>query len=159
MLKKGNVFTVSTVLSPALKAPYIICIKTNPTIKLISNACMLIQWNGKNILTDPWIIGPAIYGAWVHYPPIKLDIKDITKIDFILISHEHSDHFNEQTLSLLDKDTPIYFPNYKMDRLEKRIRKLGFSNIFSPQSEKITNLTDDIKLIFFNHNYIIWTYK
>ena len=127
-------------------------IKNNPTIKLISNACMLIQWNGKNILTDPWIIGPAIYGAWVHYPPIKLDIKDIPKIDFILISHEHSDHFNEQTLSLLDKDTPIYFPNYKMDRLEKRIRKLGFSNIFSPQSEKITNLTDDIKLIFFNSN-------
>ena len=124
--------------------------KINPTIKLISNACMLIQWNGKNILTDPWIVGPAIYGAWVHYPPIKLDIKDLPKIDFILISHEHSDHFNEKTLSLLDKDIPIYFPDYKMDRLEQRIRKLGFSNVYSAESEQITNLTDDIKLIFFN---------
>ena len=34
--------------------------KKFPKITLVSNACLLIEWNGKNILTDPWIIGPAI---------------------------------------------------------------------------------------------------
>jgi len=126
--------------------------KIFPKITLISNACLLIEWNGKNILTDPWIIGPAIYGSWIHYPPNKLKIQDLPKIDFIVISHEHTDHFNEKTLSLLNKDIPIYVPHYKIGRLAERLRKLEFKNIFSIPSEKILDLKDDIKLMFFKSN-------
>jgi CMP-N-acetylneuraminate monooxygenase len=123
--------------------------KILPKITLVSNACLLIEWNGVNILTDPWIEGPAIYGSWVHYPPTKFRVKDLPKIDFILISHEHSDHFSEQTMSLLNKDIPVYVPHYKTGRFAQRVKNLGFNNVFSSNSEEIINLTDDIKLIFF----------
>ena len=123
--------------------------KLLPKITLVSNACLLIEWNGVNILTDPWIEGPAIYGSWVHYPPIKFRVKDLPKIDFILISHEHSDHFNEQTMSLLNKDIPVYVPHYKTGRFAQRVKNLGFNNVFSSNPEEIINLTNDIKLIFF----------
>jgi CMP-N-acetylneuraminate monooxygenase len=126
--------------------------KIFPKITLVSNACLLIEWNGKNILTDPWIVGPAIYGSWIHYPPTELKIMDLPKIDFIIISHEHTDHFNEKTLSLMNKDIPIYVPHYKIGRLAQRAKNLGFNNIFSIPSEKIINLNDDMKLIFFKPN-------
>ena len=45
-----------------------------PKITLVSNACLLIQWNGFNLLTDPWIEGPAIFGSWEHYPPSDIGI-------------------------------------------------------------------------------------
>ena len=126
--------------------------KKFPKITLVSNACLLIEWNGKNILTDPWIIGPAIYGSWVHYPPIELKLQDLPKIDFIVISHEHTDHFNEKTLSLMDKDIPVYVPHYKIGRLAERAKKLGFNNVSSVPSEKIIDLKNNIKLIFFKSN-------
>ena len=126
--------------------------KIIPKITLVSNACLLIEWNGKNILTDPWIEGPAVYASWIHYPPTKLQVKDLPKIDFILISHEHSDHFNEKTLSLMNKDIHVYVPHNKTGRLEQRAKNLGFNNVFSIPSEEATNLTDDIKLIFFKSN-------
>ena len=40
--------------------------KIAPKITLVSNACMLIQWDGFNILTDPWIEGKSIFGAWIR---------------------------------------------------------------------------------------------
>jgi len=128
--------------------------KIFPKITLVSNACLLIEWNGKNILTDPWIVGPAIYGSWVHYPPTKLNLQDLPKIDYIVISHEHTDHFNEKTLSLLNKEIPIYVPHYKIGRLAQKAKKLGFNNVFSISPETIINLEDEIKLIFFNTNNI-----
>lgn len=126
--------------------------KIFPKINLISNACLLIEWNGKNILTDPWIMGPALYGSWIPYPPTELKLNDLPKIDFIIISHEHSDHFNEKTLSLMNKDIPIYVPHFNNGRLAQRAKKLGFNNVFSINSDKIEDLNHDIKLIFFYSN-------
>ena len=126
--------------------------KIFPKITLVSNACLLIESDGKVILTDPWIIGPALYGSWIQYPPTTLKLKDLPKLDFIIISHEHSDHFNEKTLSMMDKNIPIYLPHYDNGRLSERVKKLGFKNVFSVASDKIVSLSDNIKLIFFYSN-------
>ena len=123
--------------------------KIPPKITVVGSASLLIQWNGFNILTDPWIEGSAVFDSWINYPPSGISVSSLPKIDAIWISHEHSDHFNENTLSLIDKSTKIYVPDFDDCRLEKLVRKLGFKNITSMASGKLFSLSDKINAVSF----------
>jgi len=120
-----------------------------PKITVVSNACLLIEWNGFNLLTDPWIEGPALFGAWEQYPPSNISINDLPAIDAIWITHEHTDHLNPPTLKSLKKDIPVYVPDFNNGRLAKIIEKLGFSNVVSVKSLEQISFTDDIHAISF----------
>jgi L-ascorbate metabolism protein UlaG (beta-lactamase superfamily) len=80
--------------------------KNRMSFTWIGHASVLIQLDGKNILTDPiWsercspisFIGPKRYTN----PGIKLD--ELPPIDIIVISHNHYDHMDLPTLKELDK--------------------------------------------------------
>jgi CMP-N-acetylneuraminate monooxygenase len=120
--------------------------KISPKITLVSNACMLIQWDGFNILTDPWIEGNSLFGAWVPYPPSDIKIKDLPKIDAIWITHEHSDHLHPHSLSFFDKNIPIYVPHFNTGRLSKILKKIGFKNITSVKPVQPCTLSKDIEI-------------
>lgn len=73
-------------------------------ITFVNHATFLIQRQGLNILTDPsWskragpfnLIGPAR----VRLPGVKFD--DLPHIDLVLISHNHYDHLDLETLERL----------------------------------------------------------
>jgi L-ascorbate metabolism protein UlaG (beta-lactamase superfamily) len=76
----------------------------------VGHATMLVQTRGLNILTDPiWsdvagpfgLLGPRRVAA----PGIRL--RDLPKIDVILVSHNHYDHMDVATLKTLwDRDRP-----------------------------------------------------
>lgn len=75
-------------------------------LSFINHSTFLIQFNGLNILTDPvyslrtspvqWI-GPKR----VRKPGVKF--KDLPKIDVVIISHNHYDHMDVDTLQRLEK--------------------------------------------------------
>jgi len=72
----------------------------------VGHATVLIQAGGVNILTDPvWsdVVSPVppIGPRRVAQPGIRFD--DLPKIDIILISHNHYDHFDLPTLTKLWK--------------------------------------------------------
>jgi len=123
--------------------------KILPKITVVGSASLLIEWNGFNILTDPWIEGPAAHDSWINYPPSGMSVSSLPKIDAIWISHEHTDHFNEYTLSLIDKSIKIYVPDFDDCRLEKLARKLGFKNITSMAHGKLFSLSDKINAVSF----------
>lgn len=123
--------------------------KIPPKITVVGSASLLIQWNDFNILTDPWIEGSAVFDSWINYPPSNMSISSLPKIDAIWISHEHSDHFNEYTLSLIDKSIKIYVPDFDDCRLEKLVRKLGFKNIISMHPGELYSLSDKINAVSF----------
>lgn len=118
--------------------------KIAPKITLVSNACLLIQWKGFNLLTDPWIEGKSLFGAWINYPQSGIRVKDLPKIDAIWITHGHSDHLHPYTLNLFDKETPIYVPHFADGRLHKKLKKLGFKNVTSVKSSEPIKLRNDI---------------
>jgi CMP-N-acetylneuraminate monooxygenase len=120
-----------------------------PKISLISNACMLIEWKGKKLLTDPWIEGPAIFGSWIQYPPNDIKVKQLPKIDAIWISHEHSDHLHPNTLAKFDKNIPVYVPEIQDDRLGKIIKKIGFKDVISMPSFQSFKIADTIEATSF----------
>jgi L-ascorbate metabolism protein UlaG (beta-lactamase superfamily) len=72
----------------------------------VNHATFLIQIPGGNILTDPVWSERASPFRWigpkrVRKPGVKLD--DLPKIDLILISHNHYDHLDIDTLETLNK--------------------------------------------------------
>lgn len=75
----------------------------------INHSSFLVKINGYNFLTDPvWskkcspfkLFGPSR----LHHPPIE--IENLPKIDFVLISHNHYDHLDKNSVKKLAKIFP-----------------------------------------------------
>ncbi len=75
----------------------------------VGHATVLLQTQGLNILTDPvWNdrAGPLGFGPKrVAAPGVRFE--DLPKIDLVLVSHNHYDHLDKQTLKRLwERDRP-----------------------------------------------------
>jgi L-ascorbate metabolism protein UlaG (beta-lactamase superfamily) len=80
-------------------------------VTFINHASFLIQADGLNILTDPIYSDRASPFQWagpkrVHRPGVAMD--DLPEIDVILVSHNHYDHLDVDTLKQLQarQDSP-----------------------------------------------------
>ena len=73
----------------------------------INHATMLIQIDGINILTDPILSERASIVSWAGPKRIRapgVAIKNLPRIDLILISHNHYDHLDLATLRQLSEN-------------------------------------------------------
>lgn len=90
---------------------------------LIGHATVLIQVNGINILTDPVYAQRSSPVSWagpkrVRRPAINFD--DLPIIDVVIISHNHYDHLDLETLKRLGKKfNPHFFVGLKNGKLLK----------------------------------------
>jgi|LULL01.1.fsa_nt_gb L-ascorbate metabolism protein UlaG (beta-lactamase superfamily) len=100
-------------------------------ITFVNHSTFLIQFEGINILTDPiWSerVSPV---SWlgpkrVHRPGIRFE--DLPPIDLVLISHNHYDHFDSETLKkLADQHDPAFLCPLGDG---PRLKALGAKNIF-----------------------------
>lgn len=73
-------------------------------VTFINHATVLIQTEGLNILTDPIWSERASPFTWAgpkrHRPP-GLPFEDLPPVDIVIISHNHYDHLDIQTLTKL----------------------------------------------------------
>jgi len=115
--------------------------------KFLGQACTLIETKNERILVDPWIVGPCNVNTWYTLRNKAATKKDIpTDIDYIYISHEHQDHFQEETLKEFDKKIPIYICKFPTERFYNEIVKLGFKNIIQLNSWKPEQLSNDLEI-------------
>lgn len=97
--------------------------KDSTHIYVINHATVLIQINGVNILTDPTYADRASPFSFAgpkraRMPGILFD--DLPKIDFVLISHNHYDHLNLETLKRLQtRDNPLILAGLGNQKLLK----------------------------------------
>jgi len=78
--------------------------RSQNTLTWIGHATVLLQLNGKNILTDPHFSKRASPVQWAGPPrvvPPGVAFEDLPQIDFVLISHDHYDSLDESTISRL----------------------------------------------------------
>jgi L-ascorbate metabolism protein UlaG (beta-lactamase superfamily) len=79
-------------------------------VTMIGHATMLIQVAGLNILTDPVWSERASFVQWLgplRVSPPGVSLQALPPIDLVLISHDHYDHLDTATLSLLNaRDRP-----------------------------------------------------
>ena len=79
-------------------------VKTGIRATYINHATILIQVDGLNILTDPiWSdrASPVTFAGPKRIRPPGVAISDLPDIDLILISHNHYDHLDTETLKQL----------------------------------------------------------
>jgi L-ascorbate metabolism protein UlaG (beta-lactamase superfamily) len=100
-------------------------------IRYYGHACVLVEWNGVSILTDPWI-GTRSLKSEVD----RLSYDDLPeKIDYVLITHGHHDHYVPETLLRLRRKigclvVPHNFGLFYTDpSLKLMSKRLGFKTV------------------------------
>ncbi|MCP5016029.1 MAG: MBL fold metallo-hydrolase [Ketobacter sp.] len=84
---------------------------TNSTVTWLGHSTFLIQHNGKALLTDPILsnrASPVSFAGPERLAPLVYQHADLPDIDWVVISHNHYDHLDEQTIQALGNN-PIYF--------------------------------------------------
>jgi L-ascorbate metabolism protein UlaG (beta-lactamase superfamily) len=74
------------------------------TLTWVGHATVLLQINGTNILTDPHFserTSPVQWAGPQRVAPLGLAIEDLPTIDIVVISHDHYDALDEQTIKRL----------------------------------------------------------
>ena len=129
---------------------------TNLTrITFVGHSTILIQTKDTNIITDP-MFGKYPRYLFFYRRSIKagLKIEDLPKINIILISHSHLDHFHVPSLKKLPKDALVFVPKGYF----KKLAKIGFSNIHELDgnnwdNETLNNNGTQIKLTAIKSNH------
>ena len=97
----------------------------------IGHAGLLVETAHGSIVCDPWF-EPAFFGSWFPFPrndrlPARV-AEAIRRPSFLYISHLHGDHLDETWLvENMPRLTPILLPDFPTQELERRLRRLGFS--------------------------------
>lgn len=135
-------------------------------------------WNQTRILSDVWLSDYAVWDLMWRNPTFKIDYNKIWKIDWIYLSHSHTDHIDPYTLielynlldykpTLLVPETIIYliplFQKYLHNPdiiILKNKEEIEFCGInlqgFVFDTDYITNEDDVMGLFISNHEEIIF---
>ncbi|MEP1443126.1 MAG: MBL fold metallo-hydrolase [Hyphomicrobiales bacterium] len=83
----------------------------NLAITMVGHATLLIQINGLNFLTDPIFTERASPFSFVgpkRIAPPGVSLEDLPKIDGVLLSHNHYDHLDKESLKwLVENHDPL----------------------------------------------------
>ncbi|KAI8935914.1 hypothetical protein NX059_007422 [Plenodomus lindquistii] len=86
---------------------------TNASLFFVGTATTILEWEGLRILTDPNFLhagdhvhlGPGVTSTRRTDPAI--DLEELPRIDVILLSHYHEDHFDKEVEEKMSKGIPI----------------------------------------------------
>ncbi|KYG67480.1 hydrolase [Bdellovibrio bacteriovorus] len=91
----------------------------------INHATHLIQLKGVNIITDPVFSERVSPFTWIGPKRVRrpgIELKDLPKIDVVLISHNHYDHMDEESIrELAKKFDPTFVVPLGNERLIKEM--------------------------------------
>lgn len=114
----------------------------------IGHATVLLRVGGLNIITDPVFsnrvgigLGLMTAGPTRLLAP-ALKIRELPRIDLILVSHAHFDHLDRPTLNRLSKQTPVITSQHNSDL----IRDLGFEDIQELEWGKCLEREEGLKI-------------
>ena len=82
-------------------------------VTFVNHSTFLIQINGINFLTDPvWAerVSPFTFAGPKRIRPPGIKFENLPKIDFVLVSHNHYDHMDVDTLERIhQRDKSIFY--------------------------------------------------
>ena len=112
--------------------------RSQKTLTWIGHASFLMQVDGINILTDPHLTkraSPVVFAGPSRTTPPGLDIDDLPEIDVIVISHNHYDHLDYQTILNITRkqinNQPLILVPLKLKKLlesfgARNVKELGW---------------------------------
>ncbi len=106
--------------------------RESETATFIGHATMLVQVGGLNVLTDPQFSDRAFMVQWAgpkRRTRLPLAIGDLPRIDVVVISHNHYDHLDLDSVLALNRQPggpPRFFVPLGVDRW---MREQGITNV------------------------------
>jgi L-ascorbate metabolism protein UlaG (beta-lactamase superfamily) len=88
----------------------------------IGHSTVLIEFDGVRVLTDPVLRGRIAH--LVRSAP-AVDVDAIAKVDLLLVSHLHPDHFDPGSLQLIDRAAHVVVPR----GARRAAARLGFAGV------------------------------
>ncbi|KAL4928027.1 MBL fold metallo-hydrolase [Aspergillus undulatus] len=88
------------------------------SIYFVGTATTIIEWQGVRIMTDPNFLhagdhvhlGPGVSSTRKTNPAV--DLHELPRIDLVLLSHYHGDHFDQHVEASLRRNLPIVTTNH-----------------------------------------------
>lgn len=107
-------------------------------VTFLGHAGLYIQTVHGSVLCDPWF-NPMYFASWFPFPSNEdVDLKKISKPDYLYISHLHNDHFDAQFLGdHISKDATVLLPDFPLDFLERALRNLGFTKFIHAKDRQL----------------------
>lgn len=104
-------------------------------ITQIRNATLIVEYAEKKFLIDPFLAEKDTYPAFpyteLHYQTtpcvgLPISIDEIVKVDAVIVTHLHLDHFDDAAKEALPKDIKIFAQS---EEEAEEIRKAGFKDV------------------------------
>lgn len=95
--------------SPPRKIPRMRQTGDEISVTFVNHSTLLIQADGINILTDPIFSRRTSSLSWIGPKRVRrpgVNLSDLPPIDVILVSHNHYDHLDIESLQLLQAQNP-----------------------------------------------------
>jgi UDP-MurNAc hydroxylase len=114
-------------------------------LTFLGHASWLVQSANASLVTDLLVENFFRNGTFTICPTRELDIDAMPKLDALVITHRHRDHFDLETLLRLDRHTKILCPKDKV--ILQALDRFGYENVeqFSDWSH---HTVGDLELIF-----------
>jgi len=93
------------------------------TLTRIAHSTVIIDFDGRCILTDPWFSEKFGY---YHGEPYGIALQDLPRLDVVIVTHGHYDHYDMKAFGRYqDKTVPIVVKRGIGDKA----RKAGFTDV------------------------------
>ncbi len=106
-------------------------------VTLVGHATVLIEMDGARILTDPLLRARRTF---LRTGPRAVDPAWTERLDAVLITHFHGDHYDPGSLRLLDPQTPVVGPPGTAQRL-RRLGRRAVTELRPGESTDIRGVT------------------
>jgi UDP-MurNAc hydroxylase len=96
-------------------------------ITLLGHASVLVELDGATCLMDPVFRDPFEEGTVVSCPRRAIDVDALPRVDILIVSHRHPDHFDVASLDQVARDVEAICPPDPL--IVYALRELGFENV------------------------------
>ncbi len=69
-------------------------------IRFLGHSSFLLEFNETNVLIDPCIHCES-FGQYERLIPSPISLSDLPKIELVLVTHEHEDHFDKKAIEFI----------------------------------------------------------
>jgi L-ascorbate metabolism protein UlaG (beta-lactamase superfamily) len=121
--------------------------KENASLYFVGTATTILDWGGVRIMTDPNFLhagdhvhlGPGVSSKRRTNPAV--DLHELPRIDLVLLSHYHGDHFDQHVEASLRRSLPIITTSHARSILTSKGPD-SFTNIYDlePFQQMMVNI-------------------
>ncbi len=99
-------------------------------LTFLGHQTWLVSHNSSCVLIDPILkdgFGAEDINGIEIFPPRAIDLENMPKPEVVILTHEHSDHFNIASLNVLSRDIKIIVGAMMIESVVECLENLGFS--------------------------------